>query len=274
MQTALAQMVALTGYGNAAIHGEQSLPFSSTNSTCQFCEGIKFIAGGKIENGVRQVLNLSDSPDEWLRSLPKRGIKGLRLQMRARNNPQLSDRLSAGFVGGGREWKIEGLRRDSASEFWLSKWEVGNKGAADRRIWRVTYGLCEVSKTPPQTLRSLEEIIIDLHSALIEIRAFSETNRCGSFAGYFTDGLRALEDPKADIGFHKDLFPTGTISDAGQSVLKAAMGAWVFGGMGSWNDMGFDGEKQIEYERVSDKLFNLLNEGVEAATTSSFPGRA
>jgi hypothetical protein len=52
-------------------------------------------------------------------------------------------------------------------------------------------------------------------------------------------------------------------------MLKAAMSAWVFGGMGSWNDMGFPGETQKEYEQVSDKLFDLLNESMEAAATSS-----
>jgi len=41
--------------------------------------------------------------------------------------------------------------------------------------------------------------------------------------------------------------------------------------MGSWNDMGFDGGVQVEYERLSNQLFNLLNEAIEAAASSSMP---
>jgi hypothetical protein len=31
-------------------------------------------------------------------------------------------------------------------------------------------------------------------------------------------------------------------------LMKAAMNAWVFGGMGSWNNMGFAGNAQVEYK--------------------------
>jgi hypothetical protein len=73
----------------------------------------------------------------------------------------------------------------------------------------------------------------------------------------------------ADVGYHKALCPDGSLSDLAASMLKAAQAAWVFGGMGSWNDMGFDGDVQMEYGRLSDSLFNLLNEAIEAAATSS-----
>jgi hypothetical protein len=269
MQGCLAQMVALTCYGNAAIHGKQVPQFFPDNSTCQFCESVTFIAVGKSERGEVQATPFADSPDAWIQSLSRRAIVGLKLHQRAQNLPQISDRNSSGFVGGGRLWCIEGMRRDSSSEFWLTKWEVGNKNSPDRRIWRVTYRLCDVSRTLQSTLRDLDEIIADLRLALTEIRSFSETNDCSSFTPHFTNALRALDEPQTDIGYHKDLFPPGTLSEAAQSILKSAMSAWVFGGMGSWNDMGFEGETQLEYESVSDGLFNIVNEAIEAAATSS-----
>lgn len=166
-------------------------------------------------------------------------------------------------------WRIEGIRGNGTSEFWLDRWEVGDRDSPDRRIWRVTYGLCEVSATEPFAARPLNEISTDLQTSLAEIRAFSEAQNCGGFTRCFDDGLRALADPMADVGYHKALFPDGSLSDLAASMLKAAQAAWVFGGMGSWNDMGFDGDVQMEYGRLSDSLFNLLNEAIEAAATSS-----
>ena len=39
---------------------------------------------------------------------------------------------------------------------------------------------------------------------------------------------------------------------------RACEAAWVFGGMGSWNDLGFQGEDQQTYERLSHRLFQLV----------------
>jgi hypothetical protein len=52
-------------------------------------------------------------------------------------------------------------------------------------------------------------------------------------------------------------------------LLEACQTAWVFGGMGSWNDLWFEGEDQGIYERVSERLFEAVNAGIEQAATSS-----
>ena len=52
-------------------------------------------------------------------------------------------------------------------------------------------------------------------------------------------------------------------------LLDACQSAWVFGGMGSWNDMAFDGEVQVEYDRTSEQLFLALNEVILAAANAS-----
>jgi hypothetical protein len=51
--------------------------------------------------------------------------------------------------------------------------------------------------------------------------------------------------------------------------LDACQSAWVFGGMGSWNDMGFEGADQKEYDHVSEQLFAALNETIQAAVDAS-----
>ena len=39
--------------------------------------------------------------------------------------------------------------------------------------------------------------------------------------------------------------------------------------MGSWNDMAFDGEVQVEYDRTSEQLFRILNEVIQAGANAS-----
>jgi len=45
--------------------------------------------------------------------------------------------------------------------------------------------------------------------------------------------------------------------------------AWVFGGMGSWNDIGFQDEKDRQlYEDLSDKLYDLVIAALVAGINS------
>ncbi|HUA99118.1 MAG TPA: hypothetical protein VMA34_12380 [Terracidiphilus sp.] len=272
MQAQLAQMIALTCHANAALHGNSMPAFFPGNSTSQFCESIKFFVTGKLSDGQPQSAVFADSPETWLHLLPSRSAVGLRLHQHPQNQPGISDRNASAFVGGGRQWAIEVMRKGPVSEFWTSRWEVGDRNAPDRKIWRVSYWLMAVEPSADISFRSIDAVGADLRAALTAIRAFALANDCGNFVKSFNDALGALDDPDADVGYHNDLAPPGALQPAAQALLKAAQSAWVFGGMGSWNDMGFQGETQKEYERVSDTLFDLLNEAVEAAVNSSLAG--
>ena len=271
MDGPLSQIVALTCHSNAFLGGDEIPEFFPGNSTCQFCDSINFVEVKKLLIGKSREVVVAKTPDEWIRSLKQRGATGIRLVRQARNDPGISDRMSAGFVGGGGTWMMEVLKEDGRSEFWAARWDVWNQDAPDRRFWRVTYGLLSKTKTLPSSTRKISDVKADFQKSLTSIRSFSEREDCGGFTKCFAAGLTALEDPNADIGYHKDIAPNGQLSEVAQSLLKASMSAWVFGGMGSWNDMGFPGETQNEYESVSENLFQVLNEAIEVAATSTVP---
>jgi hypothetical protein len=54
-----------------------------------------------------------------------------------------------------------------------------------------------------------------------------------------------------------------------KQLLGAVQAAWVFGGMGSWNDLGFDGDDQQEYDKLSIELFLLLNQAICSAINTT-----
>ena len=67
-----------------------------------------------------------------------------------------------------------------------------------------------------------------------------------------------------------DLARGGRLPLDARQILGAAQAAWVFGGMGSWNDLGFEGHAQDEYTALSDELFSLLNQAICEAANSGF----
>jgi hypothetical protein len=69
--------------------------------------------------------------------------------------------------------------------------------------------------------------------------------------------------------FHEDLAPDGGLPPLAVSLLDACQSAWVFGGMGSWNDLAFQGDVQAEYDRTSERLFLALAQVIRAAANAS-----
>jgi len=177
--------------------------------------------------------------------------------------------MSAGFVGGGGQWMLAVSYPAGVSDYWLARWEVWNQQAPEQRIWRVTY--CHVARglTPPPEDQNESEAKTAFEAALTRIHAFSSKHNCDGFTGCFERAIQSLREESSTHGYHKDLYLPGSLTKSAESMLDAAQSAWVFGGMGSWNDMGFDGEEQHEYEAASDQLFTAVNNAICAATNGS-----
>jgi hypothetical protein len=269
MNGPLAQIVALTCRGDAAIAGTAAPRFFPGNSTTRFCDSIRFVTVRKLPLMKAQETVVAPTPDEWLSRLRSGGARGVRLSRRAQNDPQFSDRLTAGFVGGGGTWRMEVLLGDGRSEFWSAGWQVWSQKAPANRIWRVTYVRVGEAATAPDASRALAAIKADFKAALAAIHSLAAARKIRGFTECFAGGLLALDDPDADVGYHKDLAVPGQLGPDERSLLKAAMSAWVFGGMGSWNDLGFEGDSQKEYERTSDALFAVVNEAIAAAASAT-----
>lgn len=269
MNGPIAQLVALTCHGNAAVVGNAAGRFFPDNSTCGYCDSVTFVSLKASPSGSDEVL-VASTPDEWFVRLRNANAVGIRLVGVPRNDPLISDRMSAGFVGGGGDWQMEVLLPDRTSEIWMARWTVWNRDAPEQRIWRVTYGLLGNRATSQAPAADLARITEKFRNALQQIHAFSERQQCGDFfTTSFKSSLDCLADRRACAGYHGDLSVAGTIPREAVSVLQAAQTAWVFGGMGSWNDMMFEGKAQTEYEKVSDQLFNVLREAIPAAANSS-----
>ncbi len=60
----VAQIVALTCYGNAFLRGHTVPGFFPTNSTCQFCGSVTFVEAVKPLLGKQKEIEIAKNPDE------------------------------------------------------------------------------------------------------------------------------------------------------------------------------------------------------------------
>lgn len=271
MQHPIAQVIALAAYGIPRLRGSDPAPrgLPADNSTLQFCEHVKFF-GLVRGDGAEQLTPYADDPQSWIDRLKQDGAKTLRIHHEPRSRSQPSPRLSAGFVGGGGRWLIEASGAEGRS-LWESGWEIGDRSHPQERIWRVKYVRIAAGRIhAPPGVRPVDAVIEKLHETLARISGFARRQNLVEFAETFERGRIALrsDDPFHDA-HHKDLVPPGLLDLEATRLLGAAQVAWVFGGMGSWNDLRFEGVNQSQYVRLSNELFELLNEGCVAAINSA-----
>jgi hypothetical protein len=270
MNHPVAQLVALTCHGNAHLRGARAaVPFFPGNSTCAFCDRIDFAAAeGWLARTERTI---AATPDDWFVHLERTGANALRVLREPQNHPLAPDRMTAGFAGGGGRWMLAAAN-GAGFAYWSANWSVWNRDAPERRIWRVTYRLVRTSTRPLPPDPPPADATRTLSEALVQIRDFAHDHHCDPFTARFDDAIAALSGSGARHGYHRDLAGESQLSEASLALLDAAQSASVFGGMGSWNDLGFDDADAGEYERVSAALFDALNVAICAAANESAHG--
>jgi hypothetical protein len=273
MNGPIAQFVALTCHANAFLRGRIVPRFFPSNSTCTFCDLIQFVCVPKFLLGKIREEEVANSPDAWFAYLKADNISAIRLSRTPRNQPMVSDRMSAAFVGGAGTWAMEAVQQNGKRALWLSRWEVWNQNAPERRIWRVCYGRVSDLQSSATPVTDLEALAGRFRPRSLIFTSSPKSISVERFTACFSKAIETLDSGgEKRYGYHKDLATDGCLSALAMRLLDACQSAWVFGGRGSWNDMAFDGEVQIEYDRTSERLFLTLNEVIQAAANASCAG--
>jgi hypothetical protein len=273
VQTSIAQAAALTIFGNGVLSGHKTQDFKTqgfwpASSVFAFCRHVRFADYDAAASPPTES-PFADDPVQWISRLKDKGTLALRLHHVPRNDPKISDRMSSGFVGGGGRWLIESMDAE-LSDIWEAAWRIGDKEDPARKIWDVTYYRVQAGRAhvPLQTI-DLVALRNELNSTLSGIEAFATRQELNYFAGAFRKARDILDsnDPLADT-YHSDLVSDPAMSIEARQLLGAAQTAWVFGGMGSWNDVSFDADHQHEYDELSERLFALSIQAVCGAVNS------
>jgi len=103
-----------------------------------------------------------------------------------------------------------------------------------------------------------------------QIAYFVLSDLAKSWGEQFDKANAILDSSSPNEGYyHKYLIPLENYSLTAKQILFAAGVAWVFGGMESWNDIGFDNKEDNNiYERLSEQLYSKINEAIVATTNT------
>lgn len=220
---------------------------------------------------------------EWLHRLDDLGMERVWLHRPARSAQRaLPEHVAIAFAGG---TKIGLLCTGSApTELWTSRLqripvdpqtEAGEhppKAGGNRSTWQRAFTRHTASEAVPQIIE-LEEATDALATALTQIKAFASAQHLERWRLTFAEAIARLEGrDERGIDRHRDAFPADALSPDAIRLLRAAERAWVFGGMGSWNDVGFpDKERWQRHEAVTAALYDGITAAHLAVTNGGEP---
>lgn len=267
MNGTILQMVALCCHANGAIRGVDARELRG--GAFDVCDSVRFVRPARTLFGRMKDRTFASSPKEWLGTLKRDGVVRVRLDCARQDDPALADRTLAGFIGGAGTWYLELVRANAQSDYLVADWQVNAQRAPGGRVWRATYKQVSGASTNGPPL-SLAQASADLNAALHDVAAFALEQKLSNWHSNFLSALDAFDATKpARHDNCADLAPPGVLPPDARILLDACQRAWVFGGMGSWNDMGFADADQSEYDRVSDRLYQAVVAGIIAAANAS-----
>ena len=214
---------------------------------------------------------------DWFKHLRDSGVTRLWLASFHRSDAKLPAHIAVAFAGFSH-WGILAQQQETAS-WWHGHEELINapsrtaRAAAPRplpkakgnRIWRVTYE-GSVAGKPSPTLTGLTEAREQLLNAVGSAIEFADNARVEVWRKWLEEARAQLDSNMPQPRFHRDMLPENGYDLESRQLLAASSSAWVFGGMGSWNDMSFDGALKQQYDRVTSALYTAVVKAIVAAT--------
>lgn len=259
MNGELAQYFALATHTSAGLRDPRGADgHGMSHNTFQYVGAVSFDGTDGLDEWVRRVE--TDAVDRvWL------AVPSLDPEKR-RDGPPASVR--AAFAGG----MLGGLLATGTGEsrLWQADWHVGDRDAPESRIWVVRYQSRPVAIEPQRP--DVFDAARVLDGALERAAQFSERHELG-WATLFARARHHWSgdaDPTEADPDH--LFPPTWPDPDSRRLAAMASTAWVFGGMGSWNDLGFvDQATQSEYEQISRDLYTAVLTACVAAANTNLP---
>ena len=258
MDQTLAQVVALVAHGNAWLAGDRRAPAGlAPNSTFQFVRAARF---ERRTSGLFAKLEVAEEADVWLRQLASHETSALWLDTRQFGRGALADHIAAAFANGAR---ASILADGPKPERWVATWSVGRQPTAEEKhIWDVLYVGGPDRNGPPKAA-AVDAARARLLDAVEGARELAQRVGWLDWAEYFEEALAEYRSTDPAIRYNPDLLPPGSPLERRQ-LLALAVGAHVFGGMGSWNDMDVPRDETKTYRHVSDTLYAAILDGLMA----------
>ena len=263
MDAAVAQLAALVAHGNAALAGDAEAGSRVTaGSTFRYVREVRF---ERQEGSPPATTHVDADASGWYRHLAEWGVTALWLDPRPLAVPTLAPHLLAAWANGSRVSIVtEGVE---PRQRWIASSTVDRAPTAeDERVWAIhCVGRPDIAHLAPRP--TIPEATAELETLVRAARELARRMDETFWGGQLERALDRLTDDSPATKHHDDVLPPSAELDR-RRLFAAAVGAYVFGGMGTWNDVGpppDDEEANAEYDRVTPALYAAVLDAVAAA---------
>jgi len=262
MNGELAQVISLVAHGNLFLHGEAT--DLSANSTFQYVSSIKFAR--YKSNQDKEGIVVANSISDWFAFL--HSIKATRLWYIAFGwqRQDIPEHIAVSFSGG----VPIAIQVDSPNgfELWYPQWTTGS---SEQKPWLVEYRSLMFPNSHTLPAQKMSLVKNQLHQAISQAENFARRSDVNAdyWATWFNKSLDIIDSMIPQVPFHPDMLPNFGFSLEARQVLASAVQSYVFGGMGSWNDMGFEKQNiQKEYEKITKELYEAVKLAIVMSSNS------
>jgi hypothetical protein len=264
MSQRLVQIVALVTYGNLCLQ-KRNKEYPLDKLITDNCYRIDFI-DKPTEEIAGSTRVLATDASKWFRYLMQNDAVKLKLHYHTASHSDLPDHISAAFVGGGSHWLIEVQFKDH-SDLYLSEWIPSEEWGLDTRkthyvrFEMLTHHLEDIVIPLEKSRKKLDDILQEL------VEFTTQFDHTQNWADYFSQSRKILTKLEPDAS--DDFLPAGIYSKEAHQLIQTVFSSWCFGGMGSWNDLAFNGDDQLRYEELSKKLYTVLCDSLVTGVNSN-----
>jgi len=259
MKDEIAQIMALVAFGNAYLQGKQ-VSFEKNHPAAFHYDNIRFVESLPEDLLARKTI-IAKNPNEWFRLLKENKVNRLYLSFKSSSSIGLDDHISSAFVGGGSQWYIIAEKGDKC-DIWQTKWQME---FGDLKVYYyLLLKNVDLPKLPKTTLEQAKKYLAEILKDMID---FTNVNNLENWVNVFQKAQDLLSTEDSLLLIQKDFFPNDCFDLEAKQILTASDQAWVFGGMGSWNDVVHVNNYDL-YTRLSANLYDTLCKAMIAAINS------
>ncbi len=249
MKDEISQIMALVAYGNAYLQGKQ-VSFDKNHPAGFHYKNIRFVEFVPEDLLVRKPI-LASNPNDWFKLLKESNINRLYLSFQPSSSLGLEDHISSAFVGGGSQWNII-AKKDDKCDIWQTKWQME---FGDLKVYYFQLLIdIDLPKLPKTTLEQANKYLSEILKDLVD---FTNENNLDNWVNVFQKALDLLSAKDSFMLLQENYLPKDCFSLEAERILAACDQAWVFGGMGSWNDV-VQVKNYDLYTRLSANLYDTL----------------
>lgn len=262
MTEELAQLIAIITRGNEFLtHGPDRVGKYLADTNVYGLDSMLFTEWSRpFLFSKRKRILVAESLLEWYEYVKANGCEKLLLYHdTAESVTHAKDHKLAGFKGGGGIWMIEACDK-KRSNYWMRVYEKPDPEILSEELPKIQ--LMMAARKRQSIKLQADEVTVrqELKDTLTKIADFANKTGLQNWAEIFNHAKSMLDSAEPEKGYPwSNLIDANTYSLQERQLFYAAAQSWVFGGMGSWNDLSFENEDDATlYDVLSEQLYDTI----------------